>query len=90
MERLFNFSTEESLTTIELVDKIIQLTGKTSIQPTILGKADSEIKAQTLSAEKAREILGWRPEFSLDEGLQETIHWYNRFLDNLEEERRAG
>jgi CDP-glucose 4,6-dehydratase len=86
----FNFSTEESLTTIELVDKIIQLTGKVSIQPTILGEADSEIKAQTLSAEKARETLGWRPKFSLEEGLQETIDWYNRFLDNLEEERRVG
>ena len=86
----FNFSNEESLTTIELVNKIIQLTGKTSIQPTILGEAESEIKAQILSAKKARETLAWRPKYSLEEGLKETIQWYHTFLDNLEEERKAG
>ncbi len=86
----FNFSNEESLTTLQLVEKIIQITGKTSIRPTILAEAESEIKAQTLSARKAREILGWRLKYSLEEGLKETIRWYNTFLDRLEGERKAG
>jgi CDP-glucose 4,6-dehydratase len=86
----FNFSNEHSMTTIELVKKIIQVTGKTSIQPTILGEAKSEIKAQTLSAKKAREVLGWSPKYSLEDGLKETILWYHKFLDRLEEERKAN
>jgi CDP-glucose 4,6-dehydratase len=86
----FNFSNEESLSVYELVEKIIQISGKTSIQPTILDEAKSEIKAQILSAKKARDILDWRPKYSLDEGLKETIRWYNTFLDRLEDERKAG
>jgi CDP-glucose 4,6-dehydratase len=85
----FNFSNEESLTTLELVNKILEITGKTSIQPTILGEAKSEIRTQTLSAEKAKTMLGWRPKYSLEEGLKETISWYNEFLDRLEAERKA-
>ena len=86
----FNFSTEESLSAIELVEKIIHLSGKTSIRPTILGEAEGEIQAQTLSARKARELLGWKPKYSLEEGLRETIGWYHAFLDHLESERKAG
>ena len=35
---------------------------------------------QYLSAAKARERLGWRPLFTLDEGLGRTIDWYRAFL----------
>ncbi len=33
-----------------------------------------------LSAEKARDLLGWKPLFSSDEGLKNTIAWYKEFL----------
>ena len=32
------------------------------------------------SAEKAKQVLGWQPLFTLDEGLQQTIDWYKRFF----------
>ncbi len=85
----FNFSNEESLSAAELVQMIIRLTGKDSIQPSILDEASGEIQDQILSSKKAREILGWQPEYSLEEGLKETIQWYNAFLEKMEEERRA-
>ena len=31
-------------------------------------------------AAKARRVLGWAPEFTLDEGLDRTIAWYREFL----------
>jgi GDP-L-fucose synthase len=31
---------------------------------------------RSLNSEQAAEILGWRPQISFDEGLQETIDWY--------------
>jgi CDP-glucose 4,6-dehydratase len=86
----FNFSNEEHRTALELVEEMIRITGKTDIRPRVLGEAESEIPAQTLSAEKARKLLGWRPEYTLEEGLNETVRWYNAFLDTLDKERKAG
>ena len=50
------------------------------LKPKILNKATNEIKHQYLSAKKAREILGWRPKQTLEEGLGRTIKWYGGFL----------
>jgi len=40
----------------------------------------NEIRHQYLSAEKARRELGWKPLFTLDEGLRKTIDWYSGFF----------
>jgi CDP-glucose 4,6-dehydratase len=42
--------------------------------------ANNEIPNQFLNAERARTELGWRPLFTVDEGLERTIEWYSRFL----------
>ena len=36
---------------------------------------------ELLSAEKARARLGWKPIYSLDDGLAATIRWYRDFLE---------
>ena len=76
----FNFSNELQITVLELVKKIISLMGKENLEPEVLGSAKNEIKHQYLSAKKAREMLGWSPKYTLDEGLERTIQWYNKFL----------
>lgn len=76
----FNFSNELQITVLELVKKIISLMGKEHIEPEVLGIAKNEIKHQYLSAKKAREMLGWSPKYTLDEGLERTIQWYSKFL----------
>lgn len=75
----FNFSNENQVTVRGLVDKIIQLMG-VSVQPEILNQVSNEIPNQYLSAEKARTRLGWSPLYSLEEGLSETIRWYQDFF----------
>ncbi len=77
---VFNFSTEEPLTVLELTKKILDLMGS-SAQPRVLNEASGEILKQHLSAKKAREVLGWSPRLSLDEGLKRTIDWYTHFLN---------
>jgi CDP-glucose 4,6-dehydratase len=72
----FNFSNEIQVTVLELTEKILQLMGREDLRPKILNQAKSEIRHQYLSAEKARTILDWRPHYTLDEGLGETIAWY--------------
>lgn len=75
----FNFSNEIQVTVLELVEKILRLMNST-LTPDIRNEATNEIRHQYLSAEKARRVLGWRPLFTLDEGLRPTIDWYENFI----------
>jgi CDP-glucose 4,6-dehydratase len=75
----FNFAHDLTLTVLELVEKLLKLMGS-RLTPVILNEAKSEILFQSLDAAKARRLLGWRPQFSLEEGLARTISWYREFL----------
>jgi CDP-glucose 4,6-dehydratase len=75
----FNFSNEEPLTVTELVDRVRSVMDS-RLDPDIRNEARHEILAQSLSAEKARRILGWQPLFTLDEGLTRTVEWYRSYL----------
>lgn len=75
----FNFSNENPISVIELVKKIYKLAGKRENYK-ILNQAKFEIKHQYLVSTKARKLLGWKPKFSLEEGLRRTILWYQDLL----------
>ena len=75
----FNFSNEIQLTVLELVERILSLMGS-NLEPDVRNEATNEIRHQYLSAAKARQVLGWQPLFTLDEGLKRTIEWYEKFL----------
>lgn len=75
----FNISNEVRLTVLELVNKILELM-ESDLAPVILNQGSHEIKNQYLSAEKARTILGWKPQYSIEEGLIRTIDWYRGYF----------
>jgi len=75
----FNFSDERQITVLELVEKILQLM-ESPLDPDVRNEASNEIRRQCLSAKRAREVLGWSPVFTLEEGLDRTIRWYKDFL----------
>jgi CDP-glucose 4,6-dehydratase len=75
----FNFSAGEPRTVLEVVSCISRLMNKRHLQPRILNHAKHEIPNQVLVADKAHERLGWRPRYTLEQGLAETIAWYDGF-----------
>ena len=75
----FNFSNETPVTVLELVEKIVALMGLHLI-PEVRNETSNEIRHQMLSAAKARSEFGWRPRFTLDEGLRIAIAWYRENL----------
>ena len=75
----FNFSNELQVTVLDLVDQILRLMDS-KLDPVVLNEANNEIIHQYLSAEKARQMLGWAPLFGLDQALVKTIEWYREFL----------
>lgn len=76
----FNFSTETPLAVIELVRALQRVMGCEHLEPDVLDRTQGEIRAQDLSAAKARAVLGWGPEYDLERGLVETVEWYRAFL----------
>lgn len=75
----FNFSNESPVTVLELV-KMIQDAVGTVLEPDVRGKATGEISHQCLSAQQARDVLGWKAAFSLPEALQVTADWYRSWI----------
>ncbi len=73
----FNFSNESRLSALDLVRRILAVMDS-GLEPKVLGEASNEILSQGLNAAKARVALGWRPMFTLEEGLCETIGWYRQ------------
>jgi CDP-glucose 4,6-dehydratase len=75
----FNFSNELQITVLDLVRKILGLMGS-PLAPDIRNETSDEIRHQYLSAERARKLLGWSPAFTINQGLQRTVAWYEEFL----------
>lgn len=75
-----NFSDESPRTVRELYDAICRAAGRPGTEPHVLDEAPGEIHDQWLSAAKAREQLGWKPQVGLDDGLERTVDWYRSFL----------
>ncbi len=75
----FNFSNERPLSVMELVRTIANLMD-VPLDPVILKASPGEIQNQSLSNEKARQVLGWEAEYSLERGLTETIAWYRTYF----------
>jgi CDP-glucose 4,6-dehydratase len=95
MGEAFNFSLGIKLTVLELVEKVLTLMApqadeRAKLQPIIENRASGEIREQYMVADKAKERLGWSPEYGLDKGLIETIAWYRDFFAQPADVRRAG
>jgi CDP-glucose 4,6-dehydratase len=74
-----NISYERPLSVLELVNLVLRELGS-DLEPIVQGSAQHEIQDQYLDATWAREQLGWRPRFSLEEGIRRTIEWYRIHL----------
>ena len=77
----FNFSTESRMTVIEIVSKIRSIMNREDLEPQILNLNLKEIPEQSLSEEKAHEILGWYSKYDLEKGLSETVDWYKNYFN---------
>ncbi len=72
----FNFGTSTPKSVLEMVAAVLAATGREDLEPEVQNTASNEIAAQTLDCTKAHEVLGWRPAFTLEDGLRRTVDWY--------------
>ncbi len=74
-----NIATQNEISIKDLAGKIIKMIGAETEVVTDeirLRPKKSEVERLLGSKEKIIRITGWKPKYSLDEGLQETIEWF--------------
>jgi CDP-glucose 4,6-dehydratase len=76
----FNFGLERKVRMLDLVQCILALMGRPDLKPIVRNNASCEIREQYVSCERARRLLGWKPTYTLEQGLVETIAWYREFF----------
>ncbi len=85
----FNFSNESQVSVLEIVRTVLDVMNS-DLEPDVRNEPLNEIRHQYLSAEHARTVLGWKPMFTLREGLERTVEWYRDFLGFPKLARRAA
>ena len=76
--QVFNLGNGQEIAIGEIARKIIQMVGRPVeivVDPERLRPEPSEVMRLLSDNSLARERLGWQPEVSLDEGLEQTIAW---------------
>jgi UDP-glucose 4-epimerase len=75
-----NFGSGRDVTIMDLAKKIIELCGKSdTMQPVHVEPRIGEVNRLIANAAKAKKLLGWQPEYSLEKGLAEFLDWYKRY-----------
>jgi len=76
----FNFGDERPLSVMAMYEAVCEAVQGGFVEPVILGTAVGEIRDQYLSAARAGEVLGWKAQLGLEEGLVRTVGWYRSLL----------
>ena len=74
-----NLGSGQGISIGELADRIVSLLGKDIeilFDATRIRLHSSGIRKLVLDIAKAKNLLGWQPETSLDDGLKQTIEWF--------------
>ena len=75
----FNFSTGYNFSVLGLIETISASLGK-ECKYLVKNNQKNEIPFQSLNYRKATERLGWKPLYTLDQGIAETYEWYKQLL----------
>lgn len=79
--QVFNIGTTEQHTIAQVVEVAKKITGAT-LEPTYgqVATAQNEAGVWLFNISKAKEMLGWQPTHSLEEGLKKDVEWFKQNL----------
>jgi len=75
----FNIGTGVPISVNDIVAKMKEITGKGNFVN--VDEVPGEVRHIHLDISKAKEKLGWTPEFDFDKGLRETVKWFEGKLN---------
>jgi UDP-glucose 4-epimerase len=75
-----NFGTGKDVTIISVANKIIEVFDKKQkIKPVHVAPRPGEVRRLIADNTRAKEILGWKPNYTFDEGLKKFVDWYRNY-----------
>lgn len=72
---IFNVGTETGVKVKDVIDKIFKIVGY-SVPLEDLGKREGDVQANYASSAKLKKAVGWKAQFSLEDGLKTTVDFY--------------
>lgn len=78
-----NFGRGHGVSTYELTHLLSRVYDKREREPIFRGAKRETPVVKYLDITKAKELLGWQPTASLEQGLSQTVDWYRQYLDRL-------
>ncbi len=72
---IFNCSYGKSFSIKDILKKMIEISNVKKDIYNIKNSTNINVNI-CVSSEKAKKVLGWRPKFTIDQGLKKTINWY--------------
>jgi nucleoside-diphosphate-sugar epimerase len=76
--RVINLATGRQTTLNELLDALKKLTGRTEVEAEYRDPRVGDILHSLADITRARELLGYEPQVSLEEGLRHTAEWWQQ------------
>ena len=74
---IYNIGGSRSLPNLEVVRRVLQLTGKTETLIRYVTDRPGHDRRYALSSQKIMQETGWRPQIDFESGLAKTIAWYS-------------
>jgi UDP-glucose 4-epimerase len=75
-----NFGTGSEIKIIDLANEIIKLCGKENqLKPVHVEPRPGEVQRLLANVSKAEKVLGWKPKYKFEDGLEQFIHWYRNY-----------
>jgi len=72
---VFNVACQKSINLLELAETIMEITGN-SVPVTFEAPRAGDIRDSLADISRAKKDLGYAPQFSLREGIEETVEWF--------------
>jgi UDP-glucose 4-epimerase len=76
--RIINFARGERTTLNQLLDTLKNITGRNHVQAEYREPRAGDVRHSLADITRARELLGYEPQTSLEEGLRLTIDWWKQ------------
>jgi len=74
--RVYNFGGDAERTNLEVVRAILRLMGRPEEDVTFVKDRPGHDRRYAIDATRAATELGWRPDVTFEDGLEETVRWY--------------
>lgn len=75
---VYNIGGNNEKTNVEVVEQIITLLGKTKKDIEYVTDRLGHDRRYAIDAEKMKNEFDWEPKYTFEQGLQETVHWYEK------------